>query len=128
MAAAAALEVEEYLSGGRRSFSVPLDLRGTPFQVKVWRAAASIPYGHVESYGSLAARVGVLGGARAVGRAMGANPVPLFVPCHRVVGADGSLIGFGGGLDLKRRLLEMEGVLHPGADRVPGGRQGGVGR
>jgi methylated-DNA-[protein]-cysteine S-methyltransferase len=87
---------------------VPLAPRGTPFQLAVWQALRAIPCGETISYGELAARLG--SAARAVGAANGANPLPIIVPCHRVIGADGSLTGFGGGLPIKRALLELEGA------------------
>ncbi len=100
-----------YLSGKARAFSLPLDIEGrTPFQVKVWQALRTIPYGRVRSYGWVARKIGKPGAARAVGAACGANPVPLLVPCHRVVAGDGSLGGFSGGLPNKKRLLKLEGV------------------
>ncbi len=100
----------EYLAGLRRDLSdVPLDLRGTDFQRAVWTALRRVPFGATISYRELAARAGRPGAARACGAANGSNPVPLFVPCHRTIGADGSLTGFGGGLPLKRRLLALEG-------------------
>jgi O-6-methylguanine DNA methyltransferase len=93
---------------------VPVSLSGTVFQQRVWAALTDIPYGRTESYGALAARLGLPAGAsRAVGLANGANPVSIVVPCHRVIGADGSLTGFGGGLETKRFLLEHEGALLP---------------
>jgi len=100
----------DYLAGKRHDLShVPLDLRGTDFQRAVWTALRRVPFGATISYGELAARAGRPGAARACGAANGSNPVPLFVPCHRTIGADGSLTGFGGGLPLKRRLLALEG-------------------
>ena len=101
-------QLAEYFRGTRREFTVPLAPRGTPFQLAVWRALRTIPYGETISYGVLAARLG--SAARAVGAANGANPLPIIVPCHRVIGADGSLTGFGGGLGIKRALLELEGA------------------
>jgi O-6-methylguanine DNA methyltransferase len=101
-----------YLSGKSRSFSLPIDLDGqTPFQKKVWQMLQTIPYGRVRSYGWVARKIGKPGAARAVGAACGANPVPLLVPCHRVVAGDGSLGGFSGGLSNKKRLLKLEGVM-----------------
>jgi O-6-methylguanine DNA methyltransferase len=101
-----------YLSGKSRSFSLPIDLDGqTPFQKKVWQMLQAIPYGRVRSYGWVARKIGKPGAARAVGAACGANPVPLLVPCHRVVAGDGSLGGFSGGLSNKKRLLKLEGVM-----------------
>lgn len=101
-------QLEEYFAGARREFSVPLAPRGTPFQLGVWRSLRTIPFGETISYGELAARLG--SAPRAVGAANGANPLPIIVPCHRVIGADGSLTGFGGGLPIKRALLELEGA------------------
>ena len=108
----AAAQLTAYFAGERTSFDVPLDLDGTEFQRRCWLALATIPYGQTVSYGEQARRLG-LGpdSARAVGAANGRNPVPVVLPCHRVVGADGSLTGFGGGLPLKRFLLEHEGAL-----------------
>jgi methylated-DNA-[protein]-cysteine S-methyltransferase len=104
------VQLQEYFAGTRREFDVPLAPRGTPFQLTVWRALSEIPYGQTCSYGELARRIGPGGGARAVGLANGSNPLPIIVPCHRVIGADGSLTGFGGGLDAKRALLSLEGA------------------
>jgi methylated-DNA-[protein]-cysteine S-methyltransferase len=101
-------QVREYFDGRRRSFDVPLTLRGTPFQLQVWGVLREIPYGETMSYGELAARLGRPGAARAVGMANGRNPISIIVPCHRVVGADGSLTGYGGGLDRKEHLLAFE--------------------
>jgi methylated-DNA-[protein]-cysteine S-methyltransferase len=101
-------QLAEYFAGARREFSVPLAPRGTPFQLAVWQALRAIPCGETISSGELAARLG--SAARAVGAANGANPLPIIVPCHRVIGADGSLTGFGGGLPIKRALLELEGA------------------
>jgi len=100
-----------YLAGRRQPFTIPTDLRyATPFAAEVLRHAQQIPWGHTSSYGDLAKAVGRPGAARAVGQAMAANPMPLLIPCHRVVGTDGSLTGFGGGLEQKRALLRLEGV------------------
>ncbi len=102
----------EYLAGERRAFSLPVDMSGgTPFQRLVWRAILRIPYGRVRSYQWVAAHVGGKQYARAVGMALGSNPVPIVVPCHRIVAHDGSLGGFTGGLPMKRRLLKLEGTL-----------------
>jgi O-6-methylguanine DNA methyltransferase len=101
-------EVREYLRGTRRTFDLPLDLRGTSFQLSVWHAVAGIPYGAVLTYGELAREIGHASATRAVGQAVGANPAALVVPCHRVVGASGSLVGYAGGLPLKERLLALE--------------------
>jgi len=102
-------EVEEYLAGVRREFDVPFHIRVSPFQFKVLEAVSAIGYGSTATYGEVAARLGSPGAARAVGAACAANPIPLVVPCHRVVGASGPG-GYAGGLELKRRLLEHEGV------------------
>jgi methylated-DNA-[protein]-cysteine S-methyltransferase len=101
-------QLAEYFAGERREFTLPLAMAGSEFQRSVWRALVAIPYGETISYGELARRVGSV--ARAVGLANGANPLPIIVPCHRVIGADGSLTGFGGGLSVKRALLELEGA------------------
>lgn len=101
-------QVTEYLADERRTFDLPLDLHGTPFQVKVWRGLVAIGYGETSTYGAEAARLGDARKARAVGAAVGRNPVSIVVPCHRVVGADGSLTGFAGGLDAKTFLLGLE--------------------
>lgn len=103
-------QLSEYFCGSRRTFELSLAPAGTRFQLAVWQLLRAIPYGETVSYGELAQRVGLGGGARAVGVANGANPLPIIVPCHRVIGADGSLTGFGGGLDIKRALLSLEGA------------------
>lgn len=117
---ALAKQLGEYFRRERRTFDLPLAPRGTPFQLATWRALSKIPYGQTISYAELAQRVGRPAAARAVGAANGANPLPIVVPCHRVIGKDGSLTGFGGGLDQKRALLELEGALiqtaHAGGD------------
>jgi methylated-DNA-[protein]-cysteine S-methyltransferase len=97
-----------YFAGERTAFDVPLDLRGTDFQQLVWRALLEIPYGETRTYGELARTIGRPNAARAVGLANGHNPVGIIVPCHRVIGADGSLTGYGGGLERKRALLALE--------------------
>lgn len=104
-------QLAEYFASERTAFDLPLLLPGTPFQEKVWRALTDIPFGETISYDTLAKRVDSV--ARAVGGANGANRVPIVVPCHRVIGADGSLTGFGGGMHNKRLLLEHEGALAP---------------
>ncbi len=101
-------ELEEYFSGARRSFDLPVRLRGTEFQRLVWAALTEIPYGETRSYGQIARRIGRPGAARAVGMACHANPVVLLIPCHRVIGSSGALTGFGGGLEIKKRLLALE--------------------
>lgn len=102
-------QLAEYFAGERREFDLPLAPEGTPFERAVWGELAKIPFGETRSYGEIAEALGRPGAARAVGRANGANPIPIVVPCHRVIGSDGSLTGFGGGLDVKSRLLELEG-------------------
>lgn len=104
-------ELEEYFSGERRNFNFPLDLRGTEFQVACWRALLAIPYGETRTYGDIARAVGKPQGFRAVGMANNRNPIAIVVPCHRVIASDGTLCGYGGGLDIKRKLLELEGAL-----------------
>jgi methylated-DNA-[protein]-cysteine S-methyltransferase len=106
--ALAVLQLEEYFAGERTEFDLPLDLRGTEFQQEAWLALADVPYGATASYGAQAEAIGRPGAARAVGAANGQNPIPIVLPCHRIVGADGSLTGFGGGLDVKQRLLDLE--------------------
>ena len=106
--ARAALQLQEYFAGERRTFDVPVELGGTPFQREVWSELTRIPYGETVSYGELARRVGRPRGPRAVGRANGRNPVPIIVPCHWVVAGDG-IGGYSGGLPLKRALLALEG-------------------
>jgi methylated-DNA-[protein]-cysteine S-methyltransferase len=101
-------QLAEYFDGRRTSFDVPLAMEGTGFQRRVWGALREIPYGETVSYGEIARRVGEPDSARAVGVANGGNPIAVIVPCHRVIGADGSLTGFGGGLDRKRILLDLE--------------------
>jgi methylated-DNA-[protein]-cysteine S-methyltransferase len=102
----------DYFSGRRTSFDLPLVMTGSPFQRRVWRALRDIPYGKTASYGEIARRIGVPSAPRAVGVANGQNPVCVIVPCHRVIGADGSLTGYGGGLERKQVLLDLEaGVL-----------------
>jgi methylated-DNA-[protein]-cysteine S-methyltransferase len=106
--AAVLAQMREYLRGARQRFDLPLDLRGTPFQLSVWHAVAGIPYGTLRTYGELAREIGHASATRAVGQAVGANPTALIIPCHRVVGASGSLVGYAGGLPLKERLLALE--------------------
>src|SRR5256885_16873393 len=104
-------QLAEYFAGRRTTFDIPLDPLGTAFQLRVWDALRAIPYGATLSYSDLARRLGDVRATRAVGAANGRNPIPIIVPCHRVVGANGALTGFGGGLDRKRWLLEHEGAL-----------------
>ena len=101
-------QLREYLRAARRSFDLPLDLRGTPFQIAVWREVEKIPYGSLRTYADIAQAIGRPTATRAVGQAVGANLVPLVVPCHRVVGTSGDLTGYRGGLPLKERLLALE--------------------
>lgn len=101
-------QIAEYFAGGRTRFDFPMRMVGTPFQRAVWQALLDVPYGCTAAYRDLAAAVGKPGANQAVGAANGANPLPLAVPCHRVIGADGSLTGYGGGLDVKRMLLAHE--------------------
>lgn len=103
-------EVEEYFAGRRKGFSVDLDTPGTPFQKKVWEALLAIPYGETRTYGQVAVAMGRPKAARAVGGACNQNPVAIIVPCHRVLGAGGDLTGYAGGIEIKRRLLELEGI------------------
>jgi methylated-DNA-[protein]-cysteine S-methyltransferase len=103
-----AREIDEYCAGKRKVFTLELAAEGTPFQKSVWNALVKIPYGTTTSYGALAKMLGHPNGARAVGLANGSNPIGLIVPCHRVIGANGSLTGYGGGLPLKRALLVFE--------------------
>ena len=105
---ATADQLEAYFAGRRTRFELPLAPEGSDFQQRVWAALQEIPYGETESYGELAARIGSPGAARAVGLANGKNPIGIVIPCHRVVGSSGSLTGYGGGLDRKRALLDLE--------------------
>ncbi len=109
-----------YFRGERRTFDIPLNMQGTSFQRTVWTALQTIPYGTVINYRQLAERIDSPAAVRAVGRANATNPLPIVVPCHRVIGADGSLTGFGGGLPLKEALLKLEGIdLLPGNVKMP---------
>ncbi len=101
-------QLEKYFAGRLQKFTIPLSLIGTPFQRSVWCALQSIPYGKTASYGSIAKKVGNPKASRAVGAANGQNPVSIIVPCHRVIGANGKLVGYGGGLPIKTALLELE--------------------
>ena len=103
-------QLEEYFRGERRMFDLALAPRGTPFQQNVWQALCDIPFGESTSYGEIARRIGNPKAVRAVGLANGRNPLPIVIPCHRVIGANGTLTGYGGGLPIKRRLLALEGV------------------
>ncbi len=108
-------QLEEYFAGERSDFDLPLRLEGTDFQRQVWAALREVPYGETWSYGQLAAHIGSPGASRAVGLANGRNPIAVVVPCHRVVGANGKLTGYGGGLERKRQLLDLE---RAGGDRL----------
>jgi methylated-DNA-[protein]-cysteine S-methyltransferase len=106
------LELDEYFAGRRTEFDLELDLRAVPdFNLQVLRELAHVPYGQVTTYGTLARRVGHPSAARAVGTVMNRNPIPIVLPCHRVIGSNGKLVGYGGGLDVKERLLRLEGAL-----------------
>ena len=111
VAVEAVRQLRAYFAGKLRRFDLPLDLQGTEFQLRVWRELETIPFGETRSYSQIATAIGAPRAVRAVGAANGANPIPIVVPCHRVIGAAGSLIGYGGGLPLKKRLLELEGAL-----------------
>jgi len=106
-----ASQLEEYFAGRRRCFDLPLDIRGTDFQKRCWQELLKIPYGETRSYAAVARAMGNPTAVRAVGLANGQNPIAIIVPCHRVIGSDGSLTGYGGGLENKRKLLELEGAL-----------------
>ena len=108
-----ASQLDEYFAGKRRAFDIPLDLRGTEFQNRCWQELLKIPYGETRSYADIARGIGKPSAVRAVGLANGQNPIAIIVPCHRVIGSDGSLTGYGGGLEVKRRLLELEGAFSP---------------
>jgi methylated-DNA-[protein]-cysteine S-methyltransferase len=101
-------QLEEYFAGERRTFELPMVLESSPFRVRVWRSLARIPFGETLSYGEVGDIVGSQNASRAVGLACGANPLPIVIPCHRVIGANGKLVGFGGGLDMKRSMLAFE--------------------
>ncbi len=110
------VQLDEYFTGSRKEFDLPLAPAGTEFQKEVWHTLATIPYGQTISYAQLAQRVGKPTAMRAVGAANGRNPLPIVLPCHRVIGADGSLTGFGGGLATKQFLLQLEDALPPATD------------
>jgi len=103
-------QLTEYFAGNRRQFELELSAAGTPFQRSVWRALTEIPFGSVVSYADIARRIGRPGAARAVGQANGANPIPIVIPCHRVIAADGTIGGYSSGLTIKRRLLDLEQI------------------
>ena len=109
-------QLDGYFDGTRNAFNLPLSPQGTDFQRNVWNTLASIPYGQTISYAQLAQRIGKPSAMRAVGAANGRKPLPIVLPCHRVIGADGSLTGFGGGLPTKQFLLQLEGALAPAKD------------
>ena len=104
-------ELDEYFEGRRQTFELPLDLRVAPFHADVLRELAQVPYGQTDTYGSLARKAGRPGAARAVGTVMNRNPIPIVLPCHRIVGASGALTGYAGGLEVKRHLLRLEGAI-----------------
>lgn len=107
-------ELDEYFAGRRREFSIPLDLRGTDFQLRCWRALLEIPYGETRTYGDIARAIGHPRAFRAVGMSNNRNPVAIVVPCHRVIASGGSLCGYGGGIEIKRKLLDLEQArIHP---------------
>ncbi|OPJ61933.1 methylated-DNA--protein-cysteine methyltransferase, constitutive [Clostridium oryzae] len=103
-------QLQQYFEGRRKIFDLPLTPQGTEFQLKVWKALQQIPYGTTCSYKDIAEKVGNIKACRAIGMANNRNPIPIFIPCHRVIGADGKLVGYGGGLHIKKRLLEIENV------------------
>lgn len=103
-------QLREYFAGARRTFDLPLAPHGTAFQRRVWAALRTIPYGETRTYGELAAAIGSPNASRAVGMANHRNPIPIIIPCHRVIGANGTLTGYAGGLEIKRRLLALEGI------------------
>ncbi len=105
-----ARELEEYFHGGRKNFTVPLDLHGTDFQLRAWKSLLKIPYGRTTTYKGQALSMRMQKGFRAVGAANGRNPVPIIVPCHRVIAQNGHLHGYGGGLSIKKKLLQLEGL------------------
>jgi methylated-DNA-[protein]-cysteine S-methyltransferase len=123
--AEAIAQLEEYFAGDRQRFELSLQLEGSPFQQRVWAALQTIPFGATRSYGALAHEIARPDRIRAVGAAVGRTPVPIIVPCHRVIGADGSLIGYGGGLQRKQALLDLESAVTGGAPPPPvwAGRQ-----
>ena len=107
---AAEAQLREYFAGARRTFDLPLAPHGTAFQQRVWAALRAIPYGETCTYGELAAAIGSPNASRAVGMANHRNPIPIIIPCHRVIGANGTLTGYAGGLEIKRKLLALEGI------------------
>ena len=109
-------QLEEYFSGRRREFNLPLAPRGTAFQQRVWQALTRIPFGRAVSYSDIANAIGNPAAVRAVGLANGRNPIPIVIPCHRVIGKSGTLTGYGGGLPIKRQLLALEGIGGSGVE------------
>lgn len=107
---AAEAQLREYFAGARRTFDLPLAPHGTAFQQRVWAALRAIPYGETRTYGELAAAIGSPNASRAVGMANHRNPIPIIIPCHRVIGANGTLTGYAGGLEIKQKLLALEGI------------------
>lgn len=103
-------QIKEYLEGTRKKFNIPINLKGTPFRLKVWNALLTIPYGETKSYQEIAKQVGSSKASRAVGMANHNNPISIIVPCHRVIGKSGKLVGYGGGLEIKEKLLEIEKI------------------
>ena len=106
-------QLKEYFAGTRKEFDVPLDIKGTDFQKRVWNELQKIPYGKTISYKTLSEKLGDVKAIRAVGKANGQNPIAIIIPCHRVIGANGSLVGYAGGLAIKEKLLHLEGALNP---------------
>jgi len=104
-------QIKLFLQGKLNKFDVPLDLHGTEFQMSVWKELLKIPYGEVRSYKDIAEAIGRNNAYRAVGMANNRNPIPIIIPCHRVIGNSGDLVGYGGGIDIKRKLLELEGII-----------------
>jgi len=118
LVAEAVFQLQAYFRGELREFRLSLDFEGTEFQKRVWRKLLTIPYGQTRSYSQIAQAIGSPQAIRAVGAANGANPIAIVVPCHRVIGANGKLVGYGGGLPLKKRLLELEGVVTASVDGI----------
>jgi len=106
-------QLKEYFAGTRKEFDVPLDIKGTDFQKRVWNELQKIPYGKTISYKTLSEKLGDVKAIRAVGKANGQNPIAIIIPCHRVIGANGNLVGYAGGLAIKEKLLHLEGALNP---------------
>lgn len=107
------IQLKEYFAGTRKKFDIPLDIEGTEFQKKVWKELQKIPYGKTISYKTLSEKIGNVKAIRAAGKANGQNPIPVIIPCHRVIGTDGSLTGYASGIDIKEKLLHLEGALNP---------------